>query len=84
MTEDDSANPLICLLKEAGCLGLTGSDLKRKTGMSDEVFEEESDKLWLQRRLIGSRSDNCCGRGCGFMCVSYMEESHLWRLKDLS
>jgi len=36
--------------------------------------------LWDEGYLCGVRKESCCGRGCRFMCISYMEKDRIWRL----
>lgn len=80
MTEISDSKSIMGLLAEAGDAGLTGLELKRLTQMNDEEFNNESEKLWMRQRLTGIRKNGCCGRGCGFLCVSYMELDQVWRL----
>jgi hypothetical protein len=82
MTETTSTDTLVRLLSDAGEAGLTGSELMRSAQMTTEAFEKEVGKLWIRQRLTGVREDRCCRRGCGFMCVSYMELDRVWRLKE--
>ncbi|WP_096753138.1 hypothetical protein [Phaeobacter gallaeciensis] len=82
MTEIADSKSIMGLLAEAGDAGLTGQELKRLTQMNDEEFTNESEKLWMRQRLTGIRENGCCGRGCGFMCVSYMELDQVWHLNE--
>ncbi|MEZ8801220.1 hypothetical protein AB6D78_08510 [Vibrio splendidus] len=80
MKELDMANIILRLLTGAGKAGLHCLELKRLSGLTEENFKLESTRLWGQGRLTGVREDRCCGRGCAFMCVSYMAEDRIWRL----
>lgn len=73
-------NAIVSLLKEVGQSGTSGTELSQLSGISHCKFKQEAKKLWDQGFLSGIPEDGCCGRGCRFMCVSYMEEDLIWRL----
>ncbi|CAA0096320.1 Uncharacterised protein [BD1-7 clade bacterium] len=55
-------------------------DLKRLSGMPEDEFEKVSATLWDEGYLSRAREEGCCGRGCRFMCIFYMEQDRIWRL----
>ncbi len=82
MSSVENLNVLVRFLKNSGSHGLHGAELKRLSSMPDDVFDIEAKRLWDQGRLSGIPEENCCGRGCRFMCMSYMEEDRIWRLME--
>lgn len=80
MKKSETSNVILHLLSDADKAGLTGFELKRLANMPEEAFEKASKNLWDKGRLTGLRVDKCCQRGCGFMCVSYMDAERVWRL----
>ncbi|MBB6522502.1 hypothetical protein [Pseudoteredinibacter isoporae] len=80
MCDSENSNAIVRFLKNAGSHGLHGVELKRLSALPEAVFDHESKYLWDQGQLSGIPEENCCGRGCRFMCVSYMEEERVWRL----
>lgn len=84
MVNEKHSQSIIVLLRVSGVKGCSGSEIKRRTGMSDMDFERVSKKLWEEGWLCGIRNEICCGRGCRFMCVSYMDENSTWRLIESS
>ncbi|NOU51940.1 hypothetical protein HG263_15515 [Pseudoalteromonas sp. JBTF-M23] len=75
-------NTIISLLEDAGRKGSSGANLRRSLEMTDTEFKQESKKLWDKGSLCGIREENCCTRGCGFMCTAYLDESKIWKLTE--
>ncbi|VUD64467.1 hypothetical protein TDB9533_03323 [Thalassocella blandensis] len=69
---------ILSLLNLTGSSGLRGSELKRLSSMSNVELEKILKALWDQGYLSGVRDESCCGSGCRFMCVSYMDENRKW------
>lgn len=86
MSDIDHSDTIVSLLQDTGSSGCCGIDLQRLSGLSEDEFEFEkaSETLWDEGYLCGVREDSCCGRGCRFMCISYMEKDRIWRLIEQS
>lgn len=82
MNEAVDKHQILKILNDAGDKGITGRDLMSKCHLGEEAFLRQSESLWGKMQLTGIRDESCCGRGCGFICVSYMEMNKKWKLKS--
>jgi len=71
------------LFEQAGDSGLTYEDLKSELNIPINELKQLCEQLWQQGTLTGLRTGKCCGRGCRFMCVAYMDVSKKWRLNSM-
>lgn len=82
MSDVQLSDTLFTLLHDAGSSGCYGVELQRLSRLSENEFVKASEALWNKGYLCGVREESCCGRGCQFMCISYMDKGRIWRLID--
>ena len=82
MNGGDHSDIIVSLLEDVGSSGCCGIDLQRFSGLPEDEFEKVSETFWNEGYLCGVREEICCGRGCRFMCISYMEMDRIWRLVE--